>query len=371
MAIKGVSDDELANLSDEERAALEEGEEQEAEEAADLKAIAQGDEGPGDEEDDDDEDDVDDKAKKAAAAKDEKAEKAADKKADDKAAADAVAAEEARRTALSEEARVKEDEAKAAEAKKAEDDAAAKAAAAKDAEAEEEEIQRPRLPRYQVKAVEKYDEQVKALNDADSAAEETFRAGDLELKDLLATHRANAAKLTDLREAKLRADLATEFNENAGKTEWLGDVADFFARTKVAEGIDYNKPLMNAAIDTALKALGNDPANKQRSSTWFLREAHKAVKAELGIVTPAAKNENKGAEKAAADAAAKKAKLAGRKPELAVVKDVGSLPNAGDDDAAGGDPEFAALDKLNGIEYEDALAAMPTSKQDRYLRRAG
>jgi len=140
----------------------------------------------------------------------------------------------------------------------------------------------------------------------------------------------------------------------------LGDVHDFFTSVKAKDGIDYSKPGLNAAFDTTLKALAADEANAKHSPRWFLREADKLVRAEIGFV---AKEPS-----ASGEAATVNGKPASRKPALAVVRDVGGLPSAGDDDASGGNPEFSALDKLDGIDYEDALAAMPKSKQDLYLR---
>lgn len=386
--VHGVTDEELANLSDAEREALEEGQEDDAAVAASLKKIADkggkgnGDE-PGPDDDDDDDDDGDDAEAKAAAKAE--AEAKAKAEADAKAAAKASEAEEKRRAALTEEARAKEDAAKVeADAKaKAEADAKAKAEAeakAKKAAAGEEDdgddaeaqIMRPRLPRHKVVPVEKYDEKMKAIDDAYDAAVAKFTAGDMELTALLAEQRKLDGQRTELRDAKFRADMGDEFNQEAVRAEWLGDVQDFFVKTKQGEGIDYNKPLLNVAFDAALKTLAADKANAEKSTAWFLRAAHKAVKADLGIApkaseTPEEKTAREAAEKAAAAKAAA-AKPKGRQPALALVKDVGALPSAGDDDATGGDPEFAAIDKLEGIEYEDALAAMPAAKQEAYLR---
>jgi len=145
----------------------------------------------------------------------------------------------------------------------------------------DEDDRRPRLPLYEAKPVERYDEQMAALNTAYDESMELFTAGDLELKDLHAKQRELDERRADLREQKLKADLATDFNEKALKMEWMGDVQDFFARAKATEGIDYTKPLLNAAFDAALKTLAADEANAQRSSTWFLRQAHKLVQADI------------------------------------------------------------------------------------------
>lgn len=365
----GFTAEELALLSDEERAAIEAPDD----DAEDLKAIArEGDDpGPGDDDDDDDDNAEAKAAEKAAAkaAKEEAEEKAAAKDARDaelkkmkpaeREAAEAADAEAAAKAAVEEKARVEAE-------KKAATEAAAKAAR----EAEEKEdvdAPRQRLPRYQAKPVEKYDEQMKSLDDAEAKALEVFQAGDSTIAELLKVQRECDAKRADLREQKTRFEMATEFNNTNSMTEWQNDVQDFIASVAQKEGIDYNKPLLNAALDTAVKALAADKANAERATQWFLRTAHKQVMAELGLV----KKEPTAAEKEAAEKAAKEAaaKLKGRKPGLALVPRVGDLPSAGEDDPAGGDPEFVHLDNLTGQEFEDALAAMPVRKQEKYLRQ--
>jgi len=199
----------------------------------------------------------------------------------------------------------------------------------------DEDEPRPRLPLYDVKPVERYDEQMAALEPEYNEAMESFKAGDLELDALLAKQRELDARRTELREQKLKADLATDFNTKAVRAEWMGQVQDFFARTRRVEDIDYTKPSLNVAFDAALKTLAADPANADKSTTWFLRSAHKLVQADF---------------------------------DMAADPDRGEHQDANDEGGAGGDPDFSALDKLEGIEFEDALARLPETKQDRYLR---
>jgi hypothetical protein len=123
------------------------------------------------------------------------------------------------------------------------------------------------------------------------------------------------------------------FNEQAA----IDGVKRFFARINEKEDIDYTKPYLNAAFADALKTLTADDANAQRNAQWFLREAHNKVTAELGLAQ----------EPAEADA--------------------GDLPS--EEIIDGRESEFTVIDKLEGIELEDALAALPVAKQERYLRR--
>ena len=344
----GLSEAELADLSPEEREAIE----AEDEDDEHLRAIAaEGEEGADDKEEDGDDDDAkakdkgDDKGKRAEAESEESEEDTDAEKDKGKAPAKADADD-----------------------KEGEKDKDKDKAVAKDAgEDDDDDIDvpmRPRMPRLTVKPVEKYDEQMAALDTEYDAALKTYKEGEMPIDELLTKQRALDNKRFDLREAKGNADRAIDHNQQIGQAEWMGDVQDFFGVVKEKEDIDYTKRALNVAFDDALKTLASDKKNADKSETWYLRQAHKMVKADLGLVSK--KAEDKGDVK---DKTGKK--LEGRKPKIALVPDLGKVPNASDgdgEDNAAGDPEFAALDRLAGQDYEDALAKMSQSKQDKYLR---
>jgi hypothetical protein len=369
----GVSEAELALLSDDERAAIEETDDDDEH----LREIAaEGEEGAGDDKGKkkvaerpgpvDDDDDAGTETAEDKAAREKQEAKAASAAAATKAA-EMKAAERAEELAdMSDEDRA---EAEAADKATAE---AAKAAAKEAAEAGEDDEHeldvpvRPRMPRLAVKPVEKYDEQMAALDTEYDTLLKTYKEGDVPIEDLLSKQRALDNKRYDLREAKSNADRAADHNKQIGQAEWMGDVQDFFGVVKEKEGIDYTKRAMNVAFDDALKTLAADEKNADKSEVWYLREAHKMVKADLGLVAKKADADDKGNGK---DKDGKK--VEGRKPKIALVHDLGKIPNASDgdgEDNAAGDPEFAALDRLSGQDYEDALARMSESKQDKYLR---
>jgi hypothetical protein len=354
----GVSDAELENLSAEERAALEDTDD----DAEHLREIAaEGEEGlddgkkgkekagPGDEEEED-EDDA----------------KGKDKSGDDKKAA---AAEEEEREGEPDAKDKEKTPAKAAADDKEGEKGKAKAGAEDDGEEGDDDIDvpfRPRMPRLAVKPVEKYDEQMAAIDTEYDVALKTYKEGDMPIDELLTKQRALDNKRLDLREAKAKADMASDHNQQVGQAEWMGDVQDFFGVVKQKEGIDYTKRAMNVAFDDALKTLAADKANEDKSEGWYLRQAHKMVKADLGLVAKKPNAEDRGDGK---DKDGKK--IEGRRPKIALVHDLGKIPNASDgdgEDNAAGDPEFAALDRLTGQDYEDALAKMSETKQDKYLR---
>jgi hypothetical protein len=79
------------------------------------------------------------------------------------------------------------------------------------------------------------------------------------------------------------ADLA----EKAGERHWQWEVNRFMRDVrKKHEGIDYADSIrLNTALDAEVKALANKPENADKPGRWFLREAHKKVKASSSSAT--------------------------------------------------------------------------------------
>jgi hypothetical protein len=135
------------------------------------------------------------------------------------------------------------------------------------------------------------------------------------------------------------------------------------APTRSRHGINYaTDAAKDAAWDGWVKQLASRPENANKSETWFLEEAHKKVMIEFGITPPAAGK----ADKPAAAQPAKPAKPAPRTPDLSnVPRGVGGLPSAAASDP-GDDGEFGHIAKLDGIEFERAIASMTPAQRARY-----
>ena len=309
-----VTDAELANLSDEEREALEG---DDTTDAAALKQLAAEGEGDGDE------------AGDKADAKSEKAEKA-----EKAAAADAAAG-----------------------------------AGEGEGEADDDDPE-PQFPRYTAPPVEKYDEKIAALDARQAEAEAKFKAGDLELDALRAEDRKIEGERRTLQEAKLKHDISVEQTNQSDAQKWQYDIARFMREAKKADGIDYSgNRTLNAALDQTVKDLANAKdkdgklINDEKSGRWFLREAHKQVMKDIGR-KPAA----------AADAAAetpeqkKAAAAAARKTDPKKLPQTLAKVPAADAAGDGDDPEFGHLEGLDGLDLEDAVARMTPAQQDKWAR---
>lgn len=225
-------------------------------------------------------------------------------------------------------------------------------------DAQPEDDDQPFVPRYAVQEPENYDARMQELAEKRAQVVAQYKEGALELDEMLSQVEALDQQRTDLRLAKEKADLLKEQNEQNAEQLWQWEIQRFMRNVKRAEGIDYTDPILNAALDVAVKDLANKPEHADKDGEWFLTTAHSLVKQKFGLGTKEDKDKSK-------EDPVKKA-VEERKPDLkAVPKNVGDLPRAGNEPT--GEDEFAYLDKLEGIELEQALAKLPKDQVERYL----
>lgn len=358
-----ITEDELAGLSADERAALAESDD----DTAALNEIA-------DELDEDETDEEREASEKAEAEAQSKAEAEAKAKAEAEDVAKKRAEEIA---AMSEEDRVTalaEDKAKAEQA--AQDEADRKAAETLAAKKDDETAPTSSTVRYNAPAVEKYDEQLGALKQEMTDLNSQFKAGDVELDEFNTKQQDIQTRREALLKAQIKAEVSSEFNAQSGEREWEQQVSSFMRDAKRVNGIDYmkgeievdgKKISLNAELDRMVKALANDEGYADKDGMFFLTEADAIIRARYGIGKKAAGET--AAEKTAREQAEKEAVKKRTVNLKSVPRTMGGLPNAvsGDDDLAG---EFAHLDKLDGLELEKAVAKMTPDQQDRWSRQA-
>lgn len=164
------------------------------------------------------------------------------------------------------------------------------------------------------------------------------------------------ARVDELKTAALQADIFNKANEQfaaqAAEREWKRAEAAQMNAFK-AEGLDYRaKPGLLAAFNVHLKALGADQKNERRDAAWFLSEAHKLTKAELGITT-----------------AAKPTPTPSNTPRGVDPNDIPptlrGVPAAGSN--AVQTDEFAHMRNLSGVAYEKAFAGLTEAQRDRFM----
>ena len=169
---------------------------------------------------------------------------------------------------------------------------------------------------------------------------------------------ATEARVDELRTAALQADIFNKANEQfaaqAAEREWKRAEAAQMNAFK-AEGLDYRaKPGLLAAFNVHLKALGADTKNERRDAAWFLTEAHKLTKAELGITTAAPAKPNP---------------TPNNTPRGVDPNDIPptlrGVPAAGNN--AVQTDEFAHMRNLSGVAYEKAFAGLTEAQRDRFM----
>jgi len=212
-------------------------------------------------------------------------------------------------------------------------------------------------PRYDAKLPSDYDDQIKSLKHRDAELRQRFKDGDIDIDE----RDAGLAELTEQREQLLvlraKAEISQEMTQQSAAQTWQATVNKALTGFAQPEngGIDYRKDTAKAEdLDTFVKMLANKQENSDKPMEWFLQEAHKRVQALYGVAQ-APRRET------VADAMAK------RKPPIdAAPKTLAQVPGSDGPGDVGG--EFADIEALEGMEYEDAIARMSPAQREKFLR---
>lgn len=207
-----------------------------------------------------------------------------------------------------------------------------------------DEVRSSFVPKYHAPAVEDYTTRIQSLDQA-------FQDGTLELVDY-------NRQRDELVRAQLKAEISAEQNAQVEEQLWAREISDFMDAHKEYKESKFR----HAALDIAVKDLAADEANADKPGRWFLREAHKIVEKEFGAQAKESpeqpNNDNKPGEKQS------------RKPDLSgVPKTLAHLPAAELPDTGSVD-EFAHLDRLTGLELEQAVARLSPAERERYRTAA-
>lgn len=212
------------------------------------------------------------------------------------------------------------------------------------------------VPQYAVEVPADAAEQIKALKAEDAEAFKKLIDGEMEPDAYQAIKDRTEAAIDDLKTKAMTAAIFQQANaqatEQAAAQEWKR-AENAAMNTFKAEGIDYRgKPALLAAYNTTLKALADDAKNANRDAPWFLAEAHRLTKAELGIVTAPKPTPKPG----------------DRRNPLADVEIPPTLRGAPAAATSAIDTdEFSHMRGLGGIELERAVAKLTPDQLDRYL----
>lgn len=144
---------------------------------------------------------------------------------------------------------------------------------------------------YRATLPEGYDEKVAAVAQESDALADRFKAGDIDFDE----YRAEAAKLDSRRDelaaAKLKAEISAEMEDQSAERQWQDEIDALVSRAAKDDKVDYrNDPEKQRDLDVFVRVLAADATNASRPMRWFLDEAHKRVKALHGLL-PAQKSE--------------------------------------------------------------------------------
>lgn len=225
------------------------------------------------------------------------------------------------------------------------------------AEDDADEPEPARRTTYRATVPEGHAEQLAALTEADSALAAKFESGEIDFNEFRAQSAELNQRRLELSKAQIKAEISAEMGEQTAEQEWQDTIKQFMTAAK-PEGIDYRKDeAKRNDLDKYVKALAADDDNADKPMRWFLEEAHRIVKAKHGILTAAPK----------ADAPA--GKPAARKPDASTIPT--TLAHVPGSDGPGDiSDEFAEIDRLEGMEQEDAIARMTPAQREKYLKAA-
>lgn len=219
-------------------------------------------------------------------------------------------------------------------------------------ETEEAPVIEARKAVYRAELPADYDAKVQALADEDAGLAAKFKTGEIDFDEFRALSTELNNKRHDLSMAKVKAEIAAEMGEQTAESTWQETIDSFMAKSLKDEGIDYRKDKPKEKdLDLFVKALAADEEYADKPMAWFLTEAHRMVRAKHGIQAPAVVKPGKTTRPAPVDQ---------------IPKTLAGVPGTDGPGDMGGD-EFQDLDRLEGLELEDAVAKLSPAAREKYL----
>lgn len=203
---------------------------------------------------------------------------------------------------------------------------------------------------YKSELPEGYDEQVKALADEKAEIRRQFREGDIDFDEYDAKQAELADKQLALEKSAIKAEISQEIEQQSAASQWEAAVNRNLNSFK--DQIDYRSDDGKLAdLDNFVKALAAKPENNDKSMDWFMSEAHKRVLALHDIAAPSGSPKDKPNRKSPLDKA----------PQ--------TLANvAGSDGPDDLQQEFQEVARLDGDDFENAIASLTPAQRERLSR---
>jgi hypothetical protein len=163
-------------------------------------------------------------------------------------------------------------------------------------------------PRYEAQLPADYDSQVKALAERESELKRAFRAGELEFDEFETRRDELLREREGLTIARTKAEIAQEMNAQTAEQQWRSTVERFLDTSAAA--LDYRKDSEAMAdLDGFVKMLAGREAHARQPMEWFLAEAHKRVLALRGAAPASPSTPAPAVDRKAEAAAARKPRM--------------------------------------------------------------
>ncbi len=201
----------------------------------------------------------------------------------------------------------------------------------------------PFAPQLKVeKSADEYKQEIATLD-------EQFDKGEIEAADY-------RVQVRELERAAIKAEMAEDTNTQTAEQRWDYSQQQFYNQGDNA--IFRDNPVMRGALGAALEGLYGVEENTGKGDLWFLTEAAKQVRDQMGM------SGAEGGDAGEQEAPEPTPGNTGRGKHDEIPQTLGDAPTSEANDSGG---EFAHLDSLSGIEHEKAFAQLSPAQQDRYL----
>lgn len=195
-------------------------------------------------------------------------------------------------------------------------------------------------------------EKISSLDARTTELLDKFKSGEIELPEFMSKKGDIDNERLQLTLAAEQAKWASSQNEDARAQRWKWEQERFFVQEKSSI---YKDPIILAALNASVKQLSADAANASKPAAFFLEEADRQVRKRFAM----------GGNEKQQTTDTKKV----RDPDLSnLPKTLANLPAA--DISETNADEFSYLEKLEGIELEQALRKLTPDQEARYLGAA-
>lgn len=208
------------------------------------------------------------------------------------------------------------------------------------------------MPVYVATAPEDADAKLKELNNKRADLRKQYDDGDMTFDEYEQARDEITEQAEQIKTAKLKAELASEMQQQQVVNDWQRDVNAFLdANPEYRDStVRYN------ALDMMVRQIGGTEEAAKLTGPQVLAKAHAELQKAFGVAAPTEK-------KGGGNGNGKNPP-----PKVEVPPSLGKLPAAENNDTSGG--KYASLDRLletDPLAHEDALAKMSASERDAYL----